>query len=487
MLITRCPHCATAFKVVPDQLRLGQGWVKCGRCRQAFEAQQHFVQPRQLQHVDIDTAPNNQSPHTDTPAALDAAPAAPPEPEADSSHQPNEQTSSDDHDEDDADAQHSSSPHEGPQTLLPVDALDEVDEADAGNAIDELVALGAAMRPAGVIVASDASSPADMYATTLPVRSGFMDSYVVGDSRLSTSSTLSQDKDAALPTGASASSSFHDDTDTDTGIPYKQEPPSSLEQWRKNKANVKFKPPRTKLKKIQIADQELTDLQEQINKPPFAASTRASSTAVLGATKPWHPQDAQAVAEEAEPSFVADSLSRERWQRWPVRLGLVALLAAGAVTAAAQLAYLNRQYLAAAMPDIAPALVQLCEPVLAYTALPCDVLPLKRIEAMRVDSHTLASELSTEAGNSAIYVMNITLKNQADLPNAWPALEIAFTDISGSLQSRRVLQSREYLPANISDAVLAQGIKARDEQRIAVRFEAPSLRVGGYEITVFYP
>jgi predicted Zn finger-like uncharacterized protein len=37
-LITRCPACQTLFKVVPDQLRISEGWVRCGQCGEAFDA-----------------------------------------------------------------------------------------------------------------------------------------------------------------------------------------------------------------------------------------------------------------------------------------------------------------------------------------------------------------------------------------------------------------------------------------------------------------
>lgn len=36
--ITRCPACATAFKVVSDQLKISEGWVRCGHCHQIFDA-----------------------------------------------------------------------------------------------------------------------------------------------------------------------------------------------------------------------------------------------------------------------------------------------------------------------------------------------------------------------------------------------------------------------------------------------------------------
>lgn len=41
-LTTRCPHCATTFKVVPDQLKVSDGWVRCGRCQTVFDAAPHL-------------------------------------------------------------------------------------------------------------------------------------------------------------------------------------------------------------------------------------------------------------------------------------------------------------------------------------------------------------------------------------------------------------------------------------------------------------
>lgn len=37
-LVTRCPACGTSFKVVRDQLRISDGWVRCGRCSEVFDA-----------------------------------------------------------------------------------------------------------------------------------------------------------------------------------------------------------------------------------------------------------------------------------------------------------------------------------------------------------------------------------------------------------------------------------------------------------------
>jgi predicted Zn finger-like uncharacterized protein len=37
-LITSCPACGTMFRVVPDQLKISEGWVRCGHCGEIFDA-----------------------------------------------------------------------------------------------------------------------------------------------------------------------------------------------------------------------------------------------------------------------------------------------------------------------------------------------------------------------------------------------------------------------------------------------------------------
>ncbi|MCJ7800293.1 MAG: DUF3426 domain-containing protein [Polaromonas sp.] len=42
-LITRCPACGTMFKVVADQLKVSQGWVRCGHCTGVFDASAYLL------------------------------------------------------------------------------------------------------------------------------------------------------------------------------------------------------------------------------------------------------------------------------------------------------------------------------------------------------------------------------------------------------------------------------------------------------------
>ncbi len=47
-LITQCPACNTMFKVVADQLKVSQGWVRCGQCKEVFDANTHLTRSQSL-------------------------------------------------------------------------------------------------------------------------------------------------------------------------------------------------------------------------------------------------------------------------------------------------------------------------------------------------------------------------------------------------------------------------------------------------------
>ena len=63
-LAARCPACGTVFRVVQDQLRISEGWVRCGRCSEVFNAVEHFVD------IDADSAVTTKSPSATAPSAM---------------------------------------------------------------------------------------------------------------------------------------------------------------------------------------------------------------------------------------------------------------------------------------------------------------------------------------------------------------------------------------------------------------------------------
>jgi len=56
-LITRCPSCETLFKVVPDQLRISDGWVRCGQCEEVFDASRHLLSENYPSTLIMESAP----------------------------------------------------------------------------------------------------------------------------------------------------------------------------------------------------------------------------------------------------------------------------------------------------------------------------------------------------------------------------------------------------------------------------------------------
>lgn len=77
-LITSCPACGTMFRVVPDQLKISEGWVRCGHCAEVFDATAHLADrvPAGAPVDDPITEPAGLEP----PLAVTVAPAANPAP-----------------------------------------------------------------------------------------------------------------------------------------------------------------------------------------------------------------------------------------------------------------------------------------------------------------------------------------------------------------------------------------------------------------------
>lgn len=76
-LATRCTSCGTVFRVVQDQLRVSEGWVRCGRCAEVFNAIESLVDLAGDPDGQ-DTTPNPQiasMPAAATPAPVEAEPA----------------------------------------------------------------------------------------------------------------------------------------------------------------------------------------------------------------------------------------------------------------------------------------------------------------------------------------------------------------------------------------------------------------------------
>ncbi|GAA5172603.1 DUF3426 domain-containing protein [Viridibacterium curvum] len=77
MLITRCPHCQTSFRIRPEQLNLRGGRVRCGHCQTPFSALSSLDEMPEESAAARIAPPANATPAGATQAVAQAAPASP--------------------------------------------------------------------------------------------------------------------------------------------------------------------------------------------------------------------------------------------------------------------------------------------------------------------------------------------------------------------------------------------------------------------------
>jgi len=181
--------------------------------------------------------------------------------------------------------------------------------------------------------------------------------------------------------------------------------------------------------------------------------------------------DSEEVSSELEPGFVRQARRQAFWQSPGMRVALSLLALVLAALLVAQWAVHERDRLAAWRPDLQPVLQRVCEP------LGCTVAPLRRIDAIVIDSTSLVRRI----GN--FYSFDLVLKNTAAVPLAVPALELSLTDISDAVISRRV-----FLPDEWPDAPAL--LPAQDSVTVSFRLSlalGDTTPMAGYRALVFYP
>lgn len=360
-LVTRCPSCSTLFRIVPDQIRVAAGWVRCGHCGDVFDASTHMLPRRR--GVPQAAAPSAGAAAADASALVTLPPPAkgPLQWHADDETPPPSTQGP---------APGSTQPMDSwpSLSLLPPDGNDGLDEEPAG--IDaEPVALAA---------------PADLQETA---HAGDGNEPVLDDS-----------VDPGLDCLPSAS----------------------------------------------LADPVL--------------EPRDDPVAAVPAAKP-------------DPSFVVAARRRTFWSSTPMRiLSWLALLALG-LGLATQLAWMQRSWLAARMPQWAPSLQAAC------AALGCRIDPYRHLDAITIeDSSFLRRE-------DEPFQLGVSLRNGTGLAVASPAIELTLTDASDQVLARRVFTAAELgMPPELA----AHG-EAGSTRAIRLVDPVDPQAVAGYRVKAFYP
>lgn len=173
------------------------------------------------------------------------------------------------------------------------------------------------------------------------------------------------------------------------------------------------------------------------------------------------------------PSFVRRANSAARWRRPWVRAVLALVLLLGLGGLAAQVAHEYRDLVAARWPALRPLLVAACEP------LACQVGPARVIENLAVESSGLV-----RVERSALYKLQVGLRNRSEIDVALPALDLTLTDTQGRLVARKVLLLSEI---GVTQTTLAAGRELPIGATLQAQGEAAGQTIAGYTIDLFYP
>ena len=388
--ITCCPFCATKFKVVPDQLRISEGWVRCGQCKEIFDAAAH------LQVLPLPVA---------VPApALAVAPVQVPaflrEPLPVSAPAP--------------------TPAPVPAPLPAPPAAPEAEAAAVFSLEDA---------PTPEVPADSPEAPNVLQAPEVEVEAPL----------------VPESEPAPLP------------------APEPEPEPAPLPEPAPEPEPEPAPAPEP------VPESEPEPVPEPERELELEPQVPSRLQGVLAAAPPQAPAQA-APARAEEPSFVRAARRQAFWRSAPVRVSLWVLCVLLTGLLAVQIAWHERDRLAAQTPALRPLLIQLS------AALDCELHPYRHIAAVQIDSSGLS-----KVGHGDSYQLQVTLKNTSAVDVAMPALELSLTDAQEAVLVRRVLLPDEWGGPAVLPAASEWSV------RTPVALQGAASQLSGYRVLAFYP
>lgn len=180
----------------------------------------------------------------------------------------------------------------------------------------------------------------------------------------------------------------------------------------------------------------------------------------------------EAEDEPPSPSFMRENAAPSVWKRPIVRVVLVALLLLLLAVLAAQILFHERDRIASIEPATRPLLLALC----GWAR--CEVSPLRQIDSIVIDS----SSFTRDRGDN--YRLGFSLRNNAAIDVAMPAIELSVTDSQDQSLFRRVIRPAEFgAPSNL----LGAGADWGNTLILSIKATGNAERVSGYRLLAFYP
>ncbi|MEK6747701.1 MAG: zinc-ribbon and DUF3426 domain-containing protein [Pseudomonadota bacterium] len=158
--------------------------------------------------------------------------------------------------------------------------------------------------------------------------------------------------------------------------------------------------------------------------------------------------------------------------RYALLITLAVVLALGGVL---QYFYFKRSIMAAKYPAMRPYLEMACAQVSAY--FPCEITAPRDLKAMRLTQRDVRSH---PGGKANALMITATFVNEAAFAQAYPILQLSFSDINGKLIAQRRFMPQEYLT---SDIRVEEGMKVGVPMKILLEIIDPGEAAVNFEFS----
>ncbi|MEG0937566.1 MAG: DUF3426 domain-containing protein [Comamonas sp.] len=424
--VTRCPSCGTRFKVVADQLRISQGWVRCGRCQSVFDASQD------LQTVSDELLePKAQQPAVQAPAEQQES--VQKQDAAEASNAPVLEASS--ADEERAVASYDS--------ILASEEAQDVESAEVDAALEQAAEID------------------DQEAAQVPPESP-----AAPEPESDSSPEAAEEQEAAEP-------SF-----VDQARPLVADDESQVEsvQAEQDKSPLapESDPDAQEDAAVEVVSADAL-LSTHVDEPKLVAavSLPVDADAKKGDGKDADEhgdEDEKSSSESDEPGFVREARRKAFWQSTGMRAVLVLGSLAAVAGVAGQYAWQQRDALAAQYPALTPVLTQAC------SLAGCELQARRQIADVVISGSGFK-----QLADAQQYQWSLTLENRSDFSVATPMAELTLTDAQDKPLLRRVI--------DLKPLGAPEQLQAHQEWSVSVSVQVQELDapVAGYRALVFYP
>ena len=483
-LVTRCPSCATTFKVVRDQLRISDGWVRCGRCSHVFDASLDLQElPEPVVAVPAVPALSasaasvpSSSPLSDDADFFDDEPL--PEPVA-SAPAPL-QMPGPDFDDDDVD-----------EVEVEVDEVAESDpprESDPPGEVPQeecqpyVVTYGSETvferRPMPMPMPAselNLSEPAQRTEPVAPLQSPVRAGAIVLPHALPGLPSIGLVADEPWPQVVTPQ------FDNDDDAPSAKAPlsvPAHLGEQADNASQVQFQKAlrRARDRAAKIARSREKNAAAQDSKPMPLVQSESDGDSMPLATMSATAERTPVAGSEgvALPRLLRAASAPAFWSGAKGRALVVAGVVLGVLLLTVQVLHHEHDAIAARQPGLRPLLAGVC----AVTG--CQLSALRQIGDVTIDGAAFVRE---KVGDG--YRLSFTLRNAASVPLAMPAIELSLLDTQEQAVVRRVLLPADFgAPAELA----ARGERVASMLLALDATQAASLPpVAGYRLVAFYP